>query len=531
MPNYLFLSIRPEKKPGCDALIFHCHSSMDISTGNELEYEEQVCYWKSRVNIHIENVMEIDCVCDALVLPVTEGDARLYDSLGPSVAKALRKASSKEFGGKRNEVLLIPAPEDIRPERILLAGLGEKRKVSAEVMRQAGGKAAAYLRDMGMKKIAVSTFVFPHLDLLPMDFVEGSVLGLYTYDRYKGERKKKKVSSIIILGRPTDEVEADLAWTKTMTSAVCFARDLVNTPSNDMTPSQLAKEALSLKRKNLSVKVLERKDALRTGMGAYLSVARGSGEPPKFIVLEYEGSSEAPVVLIGKAITFDSGGISLKPSEGLEKMKYDMAGGAAILGVMKAASESKLPLHLIGIVPAAENLPGGSASKPGDVVRTACGTSVEIINTDAEGRLVVADSICYARRFKPRAVIDIATLTGACSVALGNEAIAMMGNDRELLDAFRRAGESTYERVWEMPLYEEYGEYLKSDIADIRNVGGRSGSLVTAAFFLSQFAGEVPWVHLDIAGTAWVEKEKPHMPKGASGVGVRLLLTGLKELR
>jgi leucyl aminopeptidase len=483
------------------------------------------------MNIHIENVMEIDCVCDALILPVTEGDAKLYDSLGPAVTKAIRKVWRKEFRGKRNEVLLIPAPDDIRPERILLAGLGEKGKASAEVMRQAGGKAAACLRDAGMKKIALSTFVFPHLDLLPMDFIEGAVLGLYTYDRYKGEKKKKKVSSMSILAKPAEEIEADLAWTRTLTSSVCFARDLVNTPSNDMTPSQLAKEALSLKRKNLSVRVLERKDALRAGMGAYLSVARGSGEPPKFIVLDYGGAGGAPVVLVGKAVTFDSGGISLKPSEGLEKMKYDMAGGAAVLGVIKAASESRLPVHLVGLVPAAENLPGGSATKPGDVVSTACGKSVEIINTDAEGRLAVADAICYARRFKPRAVIDIATLTGACSVALGSEAIAMMGNDRGLLDIFKKAGESTYERVWEMPLFEEYNEYLKSDIADIKNVGGRSGSLATSAIFLSQFAGDVPWVHLDIAGTAWVEKEKPHVPKGASGVGVRLLLKAVKELR
>lgn len=482
------------------------------------------------MNIHIENVMEIDCVCDALILPVTEGDAKLYDSLGPSVAKSIKRASTKEFRAKTNEMLLIPAPEDIRPERILLAGLGEKEKVSAEVLRQAGGKAAAYLRDMGMKKIALSTFAFPHLDLLPRDFIEGSVLGLYKYERYKGEGKKKRLGSMAILGRPSEEIEADLTWTKAVTSAVCFARDLVNTPSNDMTPSQLAKEAVSLKRKNLSVAVLERKDALKAGMGAYLSVAKGSGEPPKFIVLEYKGAGEAPVVLIGKAVTFDSGGISLKPSEGMEKMKYDMAGGAAVLGVMKAASELKLRRHLIGLVPAAENLPGGTASKPGDVVRTACGKSVEIISTDAEGRLAVADAICYARKFKPRALIDIATLTGACSVALGSEAIAMMGNDDALLHAFRKAGESTYERVWQMPLFEEYNEYLRSDIADIRNVGGRSGSLVTAAFFLSQFAGEVPWVHLDIAGTAWVEKERPYMPKGASGVGVRLLLNAIKEL-
>lgn len=480
------------------------------------------------MNIHIENVMEIDCVCDALILPVTEGDAKLYDTLGPSVSKAIRKALSKEFRGKRNEVLLIPSPEDIRPDRILLAGLGDKKTVSAEVVRQAGGRAASYLRDIGMKKIALSTFIFPHLDLLPTDFVEGSVLGLYAYTKYKGE--KKKVGSMTVLTRPSEEIEDGLAWTKTVTSSVCFARDLVNTPANDMTPSQLAREALSLKRKNLSVKVIERGDALKAGMGAYLSVARGSGEPPKFIILDYAGFKEPPVVLVGKAVTFDSGGISLKRPDGMEKMKYDMAGGAAVLGVLKAASEARLKRHLIGIVPATENLPGAKASKPGDVVRTACGKSVEIISTDAEGRLIVADALCYAKRFKPRAMIDIATLTGACSVAFGHEAVAMMGNDRALLDILKKAGEATYERVWEMPIFEEYDDYLKSDIADIKNVGGRSGSLVTAAAFLGQFVGDVPWVHLDIAGTAWVEKERPHMPKGGSGVGVRLLLTAMREL-
>ena len=279
------------------------------------------------------------------------------------------------------------------------------------------------------------------------------------------------------------------------------------------------------------MKVLEKKEQKGLAWALICLLHRGSNEPPKFIVLEYKGTKGAPVVLIGKSITFDSGGISLKPAEGMEKMKYDMAGGAAVLGIMKAVSELKLPVHLIGILPATENLPGGSATKPGDVVRAINGKTIEIISTDAEGRMAIADAIGYAKRFKPRAIIDIATLTGACSIAFGNEAIAIMGNNREMMDRIKKAADKTYERVWEMPLFEEYKEYLKSDIADLKNTGGKSGSLSSSAYFLYEFAGNVPWVHLDIAGTASMEKEKPYIPKGASGIGVRLIVNLIKELK
>lgn len=248
-------------------------------------------------------------------------------------------------------------------------------------------------------------------------------------------------------------------------------------------------------------------------------------------MLEHKGKIEPPLVLIGKSITFDSGGLSLKPSDGMEKMKYDMAGGAAVLGIMKAVAELGLSSHVIGILPATENLPGGSASRPGDIVRSITGKTVEIISTDAEGRLTLADAIGYARTLQPRAIIDIATLTGACAIAFGNEAIAMMGNDRHLMDKMKESSEKTYERVWEMPLFEEYKEYIKSDIADFKNTGGRSGSLMTSAYFLSEFAEKTPWIHLDIAGSAWLDKEKPYIPKGASGIGVRLILNLIKELR
>jgi leucyl aminopeptidase len=483
------------------------------------------------MDLRIRNVPEKGCVCETLILPLTEGPSGSNEVPGLSLSDLAKKISAREFRAKKNELFFIPSPGDIRPGSVLLVGLGKKAEVSAETLRQAGGKAASYLRDLGVKDAALSTSLIFSLDLSPAFFVEGALLGLYTYARYRAEEEKRELKRITLLARPSEKLSSELEWGRTVASSVCFARDLVNTPSNDMTPSHLATAARSIGKRSVTVKVLERKDAQRLGMGSYLSVAKGSHEPPKFIILGYKGSAQAPVVLVGKSITFDSGGLSLKPAEGMEKMKYDMAGGAAVLGVLKAASEARLPVHIVGILPATENLPGGSATRPGDVVRAMDGTTIEITNTDAEGRLVVADGIGYAKRLKPRAIIDIATLTGACSIALGNEAIAMMGNDSELLEGLKKSGDAVYERVWEMPLFDEYNEYLKSDIADIKNAAGRTGSLIASAAFLGRFAGKVPWVHLDIAGTAWSEKDKPYNPKGATGVGVRILAHFIKGMK
>ena len=483
------------------------------------------------MNIYIKERKEVNCACEALILPFTEDLAGSYSGLHPSFSKLIKHVFAKEFHGKQNECLLVPAPEDLKPERIFFIGLGKKSDLSSEKVRQAGGKSGVFLRDAGMKKIAVSTRVLLSHKISPADFIEGCLLGVYRFQKYLHTKKTASIGSITILSKASKELANTLHWTESLTSSVNFARDLINTPANDMTPMHLADTALSLKRKNLTVKILGQKDAVKLGMGSYLSVAQGSHQPSKFIILDYRGSKGRPLVLIGKSITFDSGGISLKPADGMEKMKYDMAGGAAVLGVMKAVSALQLPVHIIGILPATENLPGGSASRPGDVVRAINGKTIEIISTDAEGRMTLADAIGYAIRYKPRAVIDIATLTGACSIAFGSSAIAMMGNNRDLLNAMKRAGENTYERVWEMPIFEECKEYLKSDIADLKNTGGKSGSLLSSAYFLSEFAGKIPWVHLDIAGTAWGEKERPYIPKGASGVGVRLLLALIKELQ
>jgi leucyl aminopeptidase len=258
-----------------------------------------------------------------------------------------------------------------------------------------------------------------------------------------------------------------------------------------------------------------------------LGVARGSHEPPKFIILEYNGAKkkdERPVVLIGKTITFDTGGISLKPAENMEHMKADMTGGAEVLAAVRAAARLRLPVRLVSILPVAENMPGGRAMKPGDIVKTLSGKTVEVQNTDAEGRLILADALAYAQRYNPVALVDIATLTGACVVALGQFAIGMFGTDDKLKAQVQKSGQTSGERVWEMPLWEEYFEQLRSDVADMRNIGGRGGGMITAALFLSKFAGDGPWVHIDIASTDWSERERAYIPKGPTGIGTRLLI-------
>ncbi|HTG82277.1 MAG TPA: leucyl aminopeptidase, partial [Geobacteraceae bacterium] len=282
----------------------------------------------------------------------------------------------------------------------------------------------------------------------------------------------------------------------------------------------------------IDCRVLEREEMEREGMAALLAVARGSSQPPRFIILEYRGGGKnaRPTVLVGKGITFDSGGISLKPREGMEKMKNDMAGGAAVLGAVTAAARLRLPVNLVGLVPAAENLPGGRAYKPGDLVRSMSGKTIEIVNTDAEGRMILCDALHYAQRYRPAALIDVATLTGACVVALGGFASGLMGNDQGLVRALKQAGEASGERLWELPVWDEYGELMRSDIADLKNAGGPTAGTISAGWFLKQFAGKAKWAHLDIAGTAWEEKGRPYLPKGATGVGVRLLVEYLRDV-
>ena len=362
--------------------------------------------------------------------------------------------------------------------------------------------------------------------------VEGAILGSYQFTVYRSETgPDKDVAAMTLLAPQKGSIAAADGRNSARrrdgrSHSLCPGSLQSSVQRHDA--ESIANEAKTIaKAEGLTLKILEQKDMEQLGMGALLGVARGSHEPPKFIILEYNGAKkkdERPVVLVGKTITFDTGGISLKPAENMEHMKADMTGGAEVLASIRAAARLKLPLRLISILPVAENMPGGRAMKPGDIVKTLSGKTVEVQNTDAEGRLILADGLAYAQRYKPAALIDIATLTGACVVALGQFAIGMFGTDEKLKAQVRKSGQKAGERVWEMPLWDEYFEQLRSDVADMRNIGGRGGGMITAALFLSKFVGDGPWVHIDIASTDWSERERAYIPKGPTGIGTRLLI-------
>lgn len=476
---------------------------------------------------------------EVLVLPHCEGD--VFSKQATMIDKSMNGAlhellQSKEFEGKANELALVHTQGKVPAKRILLVGLGKEKDVTVDQLRQAMGHVAKRVRQT---KATFFTVAVPSVTPqgstaveVAQAMAEGAILGSYQFTAYRSEGASgKDVKGMSFLAAQTSEIKSIAEGIRrgvATAEAAVLVRDLCNHPSNVMTPSRIATEAKAIaKEEALTLKILERKDIEKLGMGALLGVAQGSHEPPKFIILEYKGSKkkdERPVVLVGKTITFDTGGISLKPAENMEHMKADMTGGAEVLASIRAAARLKLPLHLISILPVAENMPGGRAMKPGDVVTTLSGKTVEVQNTDAEGRLILADALAFATRYKPAALIDIATLTGACVVALGQFAIGMFGTDAGVKESVRKAGLRAGERVWEMPLWDEYFEQLRSDVADMRNIGGRGGGMITAALFLSKFVGDCPWVHLDIASTDWSERERAYIPKGPSGIGTRLLI-------
>ncbi len=480
-------------------------------------------------------------VCRVLVLGCFEDG--VSEPLLAAVDQALggclgRLYEQREFYGKANKTRLIHTLGKLPAERVLLVGLGKRNELSHERIRQGSGAAMQALRGLGVRDCATLL----HLagaggNELLRAMIEGAALGGYAFSQYKTKKENNgSIEELQVLfppGADADGAAKVVGDAQIVCEAVIFARDLVAQPGNVATPAYLAERAMEMAGKHgISCLVLEREEMERNAMEALLAVAKGSRQPPRFIVLEYMAAAEMvkPIVLVGKGITFDSGGISLKPREGMEKMKDDMAGGAAVMGTLMAASALRLPVNLVGLIPAAENLPGGGAYKPGDIVKSMSGQTVEIVNTDAEGRLILCDALHYAQRYKPAALIDLATLTGACIVALGSFASGMMGNDDALKRALRAAADKCGERVWELPLWEEYGELMKSDIADLKNAGGSEAGTISAGWFLKSFVGKSRWVHLDIAGTAWSEKDRPYLPKGATGVGVRLLVEYLKGL-
>lgn len=472
---------------------------------------------------------------DVLIIPVSHDkvDEIMSNEYLKDYSQSIRYVlSSGEFKKDNNATCLIHSSTS-SIKRILLVDITSKDDHKAEDwilkedIRRAGGKASRFLKDKGISDISIYCEYIPaHLSSdkpVSFYFLEGFLLSLYEFDEFKTTKKDKSRLKIIIIGSPSSNY---LEMLNTVSSNSYLIRDLINSPSNYITPRRLLDLAKSIKSSNINVRALNFKQLEQEGLNGLLAVAKGSIEPPYLVLIEYNLKKDnSPMVLIGKSVTFDSGGISIKPSDGLERMKYDMAGGAVVIGLMKSLSDLKAPCSVVGILPAVENMPSSKAYKPGDIIKMMSGKTVEIISTDAEGRMTLADAITYSKKYyKPSAIIDIATLTGACALTFGNEVIGMMGNDEPLMQNLYNAGMEVYEMVWKMPLYREYGDYIKGDFADIKNSGGRNGSMLTAGYFLKEFVEDTPWVHLDVASTSWLEKDKPYLTKGASGSGFRLLL-------
>lgn len=476
----------------------------------------------------------------AAVLFMFEGDAApkvIDDRLRGRISALLK---DNKFKAKKGSVRAIDTLGKLPADTVVLAGLGKKDECTLETIRRAAASAARAAKGAGAETVALSlgelVKEFP-ADDVAQAAAEGIALSQYAFNAYRKKDENGAVElkgAFFAPGKEDAKVKAGLAAAAIICNAVYFARDLGNHPGNVATPTFLANAAMSACRKaGVKCHVYGRRELEKMKMGSFLAVAKGSAEEPKFIVMEHlKGpKTQKPVVLVGKGLTFDTGGISIKPSGSMEDMKYDMSGGGAVIATMAAVGQFKLKMNVIGLVPCTENMPGGRAVKPGDIARSASGITIEIINTDAEGRLILADALDYAKRYKPRAVVDLATLTGACMVALGSCASGLFGTDEKLVAALKAAGEKTGERCWELPLWDEYDDQIKSAAADVKNVGDRYGGAITAARFLKKFT-DYPWAHLDIAGTAYSAKPaNPYQTGGSNGLGPRHLIEFLKNYK
>jgi leucyl aminopeptidase len=479
---------------------------------------------------------------DLLVLPVFKDDlaprADAAALLAPEGSPVRHALASGDLKGDPNEVLLVYTGHAAFP-RALLLGLGTARELTLERIRAAAASAARRARDLGATRALFALPLPAAVAWTPAEqlaaALEGAYLGTWQYPEFKtvDREKIRSIGTLVFSLPPQSEdpaLPAALHRGRVRAQGTLFARDLAHAPANVVTPSALARTAAQVARdEGLECTVLEREDCERLGMGAFLGVARGSEEPPKFIVLEYDPGLQGAekIALVGKAITFDSGGISIKPAASMHEMKFDMCGGAAVLGAMKSLRSLDCATRVVGVIPTCENLPSGRATKPGDVHKSFVGKTIEVQNTDAEGRLILADALGWVvREHKPAAVIDLATLTGAVVIALGHYGAAVLSNHDGLMARLEAASRLSGERIWRLPIWEEFPEHLKSEVADLKNIadGNAGGGTIAGGAFLREFVEETPWAHIDIAGTAWWEKDRPHLPKGPSGFGVRLLL-------
>lgn len=458
-----------------------------------------------------------------------------------TVQNVLRRLNPKEFDGSEKQLFVIhnPGKPAVRAARVLVSGLGKRSEFTPEKLRRAIGLVVRNLNQAGIDRAAVRIEPTP-------DFVaavtEGAILASYKFTEFKSSNHHVPLKALTLCAPPKTDLhplKSAAHHAQVVAESTNFARAIGNLPGNILYPAVLADRARDLAKEcGLKVTVLNRRALEAGGYGGLLAVGGGSAREPHLIALEYRGASQdqKPVALVGKAITFDTGGISIKPADRMEEMKFDKCGGCAVLGILRAVAKLKLPVNLLGVIASAENMPGATSYRPGDILTSYAGgddrgVTIEVINTDAEGRIVLGDALAYARERQPQAIVDFATLTGACVIALGNHAAGLFGNDDGLIEKLRAAGERTGDRCWPMPLWQEYRDLIKSDVADHKNQGPRQGGAISAAAFLARYAGDTPWAHLDIAGTGWTTDDRPYLNRGATGFGVRLLLDLLGDWR
>lgn len=465
-------------------------------------------------------------------------------ALEPELAKSAATALSKgRFSGKFSESISSYGDKNLEASEVSLLGLGEAKNHRPLCMRKTVGRIVQAAREAQAKKVRIflDSFLGGEVDAAAAvsAISEIILLASYRFDRYKSKKEEKEKSSelqtveILTAKKLPAAAEKNIQEGQAVARGVLLTRDLINEPGNVMHPQKLAEEARRMaKEKKISCKILGLSELQKMKMGGILAVNQGSVTPPALIVLEYgkNFAKKGTVCLVGKGVTFDTGGISIKPSKDMEKMKYDMSGAAAVIGAMSVASELNLPIHLVALAPAVENMVAENPQRPGDIIRMYNGKTVEVLNTDAEGRLILADALAYSEIFKPKVIIDLATLTGMCAYTFADKAIAVLGNDSRLISKIKQAGEETGERCWELPLWDEYAPLIKGEHSDFQNIGGPYAGTITAAMFLKEFVPEkTSWIHLDIAGTAWCTSPRFDCPKGATGVGVRLLTSLLKH--
>ena len=448
--------------------------------------------------------------------------------------------SLKDMEGKLGKLSIIPIPGKKPAQRILLAGIGRREDLTKDTIRYVSGKIAQKIRELKLKEFSIITPPNTITDQISSvsQIIEGVKMSLYKFDKFKAEKIDKSPDLTIIVSK-SNKISKAIKVAETVAEGAIFTKSIANLPPNECTPTTLANFAKDISKKNkMKCTVISQPELKKKGFGGISAVGKGSKNEPKLITIEHNGGlkTQKPIVLVGKAVTFDTGGISLKPGQSMDEMKFDKCGGCTVLGIMKSVSELKLPINVVGIIPSVENMPGGEAYRPGDIIKLYNGKTAEILNTDAEGRLILADALAYGeKQYSPKAIIDFATLTGACIVALGNNVAAIVSNNKQLTKKITDSSKTTTEEIWELPLTQDYMDMIKSDVADIKNVGiGRAAGTITAAAFLKNAIKDTPWAHLDIAGVAWTQgaatKEKPYNPKGATGFGVRLILDYLQKL-